>query len=114
MTFRMARSPASIGREVMGRTSFRRQAVWTAYTLKPGHRLVLVVASQDSRQTNGARCWNEGFDEASPSRCYSPSGILPAVSAGRATNTVLLGSGLTALRLAWADPAALVRAPGVE
>ena len=73
----------------------------TAVVIERGHRLALVVASQDSRNDPRA----PSFDG------YSPSGILPATTAGQATNTVHLGPDATRVRLAWADPAATRRAP---
>ena len=43
--------------------------------------------------------------------CYSPSGIAPATTVGRATNTVHVGPEGTALRLHWADPGATQKPP---
>ena len=80
----------------------------TAVVVEKGNRLVLVVTSQDSRRSEGARCWHQ---DQEPGQCYGPSGILPATTAGRATNTVHLGPDATRVRLAWADPAATRRAP---
>ena len=78
----------------------------TAVVVEKGNRLVLVVTSQDSRNTTPRRCFH-----ADQEQCYSPSGILPADTVGRATNTVHLGPGATRVRLAWADPARTRRAP---
>lgn len=76
----------------------------TAAVVEQGNRVVLVIASQDSRNDRQARCFHGDH-------CYSPSGILPATTVGRATNTVHLGPDATRVRLAWADPAQTRRAP---
>jgi predicted acyl esterase len=78
----------------------------TAVVVEKGNRLVLVVTSQDSRRSQGAPCFHQDQD-----LCYSSSGILPATTMGRATNTVHLGPGGTAVRIAWANPAHTQRAP---
>jgi predicted acyl esterase len=76
----------------------------TAVVLEPGHRLALVVASQDSgiladAPESDAPC----FDDHRGG-CYRPSGIVQSETAGRAVNTVLVGPAATALKLAWVDP----------
>ncbi|HVE98606.1 MAG TPA: CocE/NonD family hydrolase [Mycobacteriales bacterium] len=72
----------------------------TAYVVEAGHRLTLVVASKGGTYLGG-RCWD---DHTGGSRCYRPTGILPARTAGRATNTVHLGRDGTRLELDWIDP----------
>ncbi len=78
----------------------------TAVVVEKGNRLVLVVTSQDSRRSAETRCFHADQD-----LCYAPSGILPATTSGRATNTVHLGPDATRVRLAWANPAQTRRAP---
>ena len=79
----------------------------TAVVLQKGHKLVLVVASQDSRNTSdNPYC----FDDYRGG-CYDPSGILPSPSAGRATNTVHLGEGATRVEFDWIDPAKTRKPP---
>lgn len=36
--------------------------------------------------------------------CYNPSGIAPALTAGRAENTIYLGKDGTEVRWKWIDP----------
>ncbi len=84
----------------------------TAVVVEEGHRLTLVVASQDSRRDAGAftgsgRC----FDDYRGG-CYNPSGILPADSVGRAQNTILAGPGGTSIRIDASDPRATAVALG--
>ena len=82
----------------------------TAVVVEAGHRLTLLVTSQDSEMTTPAGetvC----FDDHRGG-CYRPSGILRATTAGRAENTVLLGPEGTALHLAWVDPALTAKPPG--
>ena len=76
----------------------------TAVVVAKGHRVTLVIASQDS--SNNSVCLDDHKEG-----CYSPSGIYPALTAGRAENTVITGLGGTSVQLAWADPAKLRRAP---
>ena len=85
----------------------------TAVVVPAGHRLTLVVASQDSRRTRDPR---EAVTCMPDYRggCYSPSGILPATTAGRAVNRVHTGPGETELRLHWVDPARTAKAPFPE
>jgi predicted acyl esterase len=78
----------------------------TAVVVEKGNRLVLLIASQDSRNPQTARCWHQDQGE-----CYAPSGILPATTVGQATNTVHLGPDATRVRLAWADPSKTRKAP---
>lgn len=72
----------------------------TAVVLEEGHRLVLVVASQDSRNVTVS---NNCFSDYAGG-CYSPSGILPATTAGSAVNTVHTGKNGTFVDLHWVDP----------
>lgn len=76
----------------------------TAVVLEPGHRLVLVVASQDSGMKQALRQGEFCFDDYRGG-CYDPSGIRPAETAGRAVNTVLVGAAGTSVDLHWVDPA---------
>lgn len=80
----------------------------TAVVLEKGDRLVLLIASQDSRRGNPTSpfCFPDYRGG-----CYNPSGILPADSVGRATNTVRLGPNATAVTVHWADPAATQKVP---
>ena len=86
----------------------------TAVVVPAGHRLTLVITSQDSRNTDDMRqagndaCWEDYQGE-----CYRPSGILPAATMGSATNTVHLGPDATALRLDIADPDLTSKPPWV-
>lgn len=77
----------------------------TAVVLEPGHRLVLLVASQDSALTNGAPGGEAFCFDDHRGGCYDPSGIRPATTVGRATNTVHTGPDGTWVDLAWVDPA---------
>lgn len=76
----------------------------TAFVIEPGHRLVLVVASQDSSLQAVPGQTTPCFDDRQGG-CYNPSGIEPAQTAGRAVNEVLTGPEGTRVRLAWVDPA---------
>ncbi|MBA2725162.1 MAG: CocE/NonD family hydrolase [Actinobacteria bacterium] len=79
----------------------------TAVVVKKGHKIALVIASQDSRQTSiDDNC----FDDHRGG-CYNPSGILPALTVGRAENTVHTGKGGTYVRFDWANPKKTVKAP---
>jgi predicted acyl esterase len=82
----------------------------TAVVVEKGSRLVLVVASQDSRHTDPAQPVGRCFD-GDPGRRYCASGIVPAATAGRAVNTVHTGAGKTALRLHWVDPRKTAKPP---
>lgn len=78
------------------------QLMPTAVVLEPGHRLVLLVASQDRSITlpdETRACWDDHRGG-----CYAPSGIRPAETVGRATNTVHTGADGTRVTLAWVDP----------
>ncbi|MGH2651339.1 MAG: CocE/NonD family hydrolase C-terminal non-catalytic domain-containing protein, partial [Actinomycetota bacterium] len=77
----------------------------TAVVVEKGHRIVLVITSQDSGNL-GDNCFSDYRGG-----CYSPSGILPAYSVGRAENTVIVGKGATAVHLDWVDPAATDKPP---
>ncbi len=70
----------------------------TAVLVRKGHRLTLLIASQDSG-SDPSSC----FDDYTGG-CYDPSGILPADSAGRAENTIHWGPRATKLRLHWVSP----------
>jgi len=72
----------------------------TAVVVDKGHRLVLVVASQDSSNTDS----DGGCFSDYRGGCYNPSGILPAITAGRATNTIEVGPAATSVSFAWVDP----------
>lgn len=78
----------------------------TAVVVEKGHRVVLVIASQDSRRNVFGRCFSDYRGG-----CYNPSGILPAVTTGRTTNTVNVGPGGTRVRFAWVDPAKTQKPP---
>ncbi|MGB0652411.1 MAG: CocE/NonD family hydrolase [Thermoplasmatota archaeon] len=82
----------------------------TAVVLEEGHRLVLMVASQDSRNMDALPTVGSTCMEDFRGGCYDPSGILPATSVGQATNTVHTGPEGTWLELAWVDPAATMKA----
>lgn len=77
----------------------------TAVVVKKGHRVVLLIASQDSRNI-GTTCFSDYRGG-----CYAPSGIVPAASAGRAENTVIVGHGKTSVRFDWVDPNATSKPP---
>ena len=78
----------------------------TAVVVDKGHRITLVIASQDSSNVDDGGCFSDYRGG-----CYSPSGILPALTAGRATNTVELGKGATSVRFAWVDPSRTAKPP---
>lgn len=78
----------------------------TAVVVKKGHKISLLIASQDSRNTHQGYC----FDDYRGG-CYDPSGILPATTAGNATNSVHFGKGGTTVELDWVDPAKTRKAP---
>jgi predicted acyl esterase len=79
----------------------------TAVVVKKGHSLGLLIASEDSRNvTKDPFC----FDDYRGG-CYDPSGILPATTAGQATNTVYTGRGGTRVEFDWVDPRKTVSAP---
>lgn len=86
------------------------QLMPTAVVVEPGHRLTLLVASQDSANTNGlmgeSHCWDDHRGG-----CYNPTGIVPAETAGRATNTVHTGPDGTSVSLHWTDPDATRKVP---
>jgi predicted acyl esterase len=78
----------------------------TAVVVAKGHKVGLLIASQDSRNTHDGYCFSDYTGG-----CYDPSGILPAVSAGRATNTVHVGRGGTTVEIDWVDPTSTRKAP---
>ncbi len=80
----------------------------TAVVVEEGHRVVLVIASADSRRTmEDGPCFSDYRGG-----CYRPSGILPAASSGVAINTVRAGGeDGTRLHLAWVDPALTAKPP---
>ena len=79
----------------------------TAVVVDKGHRITLVIASQDSSNVSTSDlCWDDYRGG-----CYNPSGILPATTAGRATNTIEIGPRATRVRWAWVDPAATRKPP---
>ena len=71
----------------------------TAVVVAKGHKVGLLIASQDSRNTHNGYCFSDYRGG-----CYDPSGILPATTAGQATNTVYTGAGGTTVELDWVDP----------
>jgi X-Pro dipeptidyl-peptidase len=75
----------------------------TAVVVEQGHRVTLVITSQDSRNVGadpgGRVCW-----DTPRGTCYAPSGILPASTVGRAENTVHLGPDGTRVTFHWIDP----------
>jgi predicted acyl esterase len=87
----------------------------TGTVVAAGHRLTLLVTSQDSRLAGlatgivgvtAAFC----FDDHRGG-CYDPSGILPATTVGQATNTIVTGPAGTSIDLAWVDPTLTVKMP---
>lgn len=78
----------------------------TAVVVPKGHKVALLIASQDSRRTNQGQCFSDYRGG-----CYNPSGILPATSAGQAVNTVFTGKGGTTVEWDWADPKKTAKAP---
>ncbi len=87
----------------------------TAVIVEEGHRIGLLVASQDSRAANLL----PAGDDAGPSACwsypqqpcYDPSGIVPASTAGQAQNTIHTGPNATSITLSWTDPDATDKPP---
>ncbi|HEX2296689.1 MAG TPA: hypothetical protein VHN37_15455, partial [Actinomycetota bacterium] len=77
-----------------------------AVVVKKGHKVALLIASQDSRRTNNGSCFSDYRGG-----CYNPSGILPATSAGQAINTVFTGKGGTTVEWDWVDPRKTAKAP---
>ena len=78
----------------------------TAVVVKKGHKISLLIASQDSRNTHQNACFADYRGG-----CYDPSGILPATTAGRAINTVYYGDGGTTVQWDWVDPRKTNKAP---
>lgn len=79
----------------------------TAVVVDEGHRITLVIASQDSRNANLSPTCLSDYRGG----CYDPSGILPATSAGQATNTVSTGPGATRIEFHWVDPNKTAKPP---
>ena len=77
----------------------------TAVVVKKGHKVSLLIASQDSRN-KGDYCFSDYLGG-----CYGPSGILPATTAGQAENSVHFGAGGTTVEWDWVDPRETVKAP---
>ena len=73
----------------------------TATVIEEGHRLALLIASSDDGVTADM---DSCFDDHRGG-CYSPSGIRPAETHGRAVNSVHTGPEGTYVELAWVDPA---------
>lgn len=88
------------------------QLMPTAVVVEEGHRVTLVVTSQDSRRNpnNEDYCWND-HRRPDDTGCYDPSGIVPATTVGRAENTVHLGPEGTSVTLAWVDPSLTAKPP---
>lgn len=84
----------------------------TAVVVEEGHRITLLITSQDSRRnpTNEPHCWDDHRREAA-SGCYNPSGIVPSASVGQATNTIHLGAEGTYVNLAIVDPTTTQKVP---
>ncbi|MFO1534597.1 MAG: CocE/NonD family hydrolase [Thermoplasmatota archaeon] len=80
------------------------QLMPTAVVVEKGHRVTLLIASEDSHSVGQPGRDRPCFDDRLDG-CYDPSGILPDATAGRATNTVRTGPGGTSVELAWVDPA---------
>lgn len=79
----------------------------TAVVVEEGHRLTLVIASQDSQQTfDQTMLLQSKCMEDFRGGCYTPSGIQPATTAGRAINTVHTGPEGTTLTVHLVDPSA--------
>lgn len=82
----------------------------TAVVLDKGHRLVLVIASQDSRNLSIRRRFAACFEDYRGG-CYNPSGIVPGETLGRGENTVKVGPGATRVRVDWVPPAKTQKPP---
>ena len=78
----------------------------TAVVVPKGHKVALLIASQDSRRTSSGQCFSDYVGG-----CYEPSGILPATTAGQAINTVFTGPAGTTVEWDWADPTKTAKAP---
>lgn len=78
----------------------------TAKVVAEGHRIVMLVASQDAATADPeAPCWDAHRVDGEGG-CYSPTGIFPATTMGRATNTVHTGPDGTTISFDWVNPAA--------
>jgi uncharacterized protein len=78
----------------------------TAVVVKKEHAIGLLITSQDSRNTHQGYCFSDYRGG-----CYDPSGILPATTAGRATNTVYAGPDGTWVEFDWIDPDKTAKPP---
>ena len=80
----------------------------SAVVVPRGHRVVLVIASQDDAPypISQSRCFSD-YNGG----CYDPTGIRPSPTAGRATNTVLTGRNKTEVRFDWVDPRKTAKPP---
>ncbi|HEX9816467.1 MAG TPA: CocE/NonD family hydrolase [Candidatus Thermoplasmatota archaeon] len=74
----------------------------TAVVVEEGHRILLLVASQDSRNLQTPQESIVCFSDYRGG-CYDPSGIRPATTAGRAQNTVITGPEGTMVHLSVLD-----------
>jgi predicted acyl esterase len=74
----------------------------TAVVVKEGHRIVLVVASQDSRNVDTPSESQVCYSDYRGG-CYNPSGIRPATTVGRAVNTIVTGPEGTMVHLSVLD-----------
>lgn len=86
------------------------QLLPTAVVLEAGHRITLLIASQDSRNLSDPRAPSTCFDDHRGG-CYDPSGILPATTVGRAENSVIAGPEGTTVTLDWVSPEATAKPP---
>jgi predicted acyl esterase len=80
----------------------------TAVVVERGHRIGLLIASEDSRRTPSISFYC--FDDHTGG-CQGHSGILPAATAGQAVNTVHTGRGGTSVELDWVNPRKTDKAP---
>ena len=78
----------------------------TATVVAKGHKVALLIASQDSRNTHKGYCFSDYRGG-----CYDPSGILPATTASQARNTVYTGRRGTTVELDWVNPRKTAKAP---
>lgn len=74
----------------------------TAVVVEEGHRILLVVASQDSRNLQTPQESIYCFSDYRGG-CYDPSGIRPAATVGRAENTIITGPEGTMVHLSVLD-----------
>ena len=86
----------------------------TAFVVEAGHRITLLVASQDMVVGEGGRtvCWPDHRDPDDPDAgCYAPAGIVPSATAGRAVNSVYTGPLATSVTMATIDPGLTQKVP---